>query len=181
MRARKIFRFSDSWTLEDRIALSQAGVAAEIATAARLDATFHGKFTTRPPVGLGGPETATLNGTARVHHGRGVLHLRGFLKSNGSLAPPYSNMSGELVLTGANPLHGALVLEVTGPPTNLAPPESTTTNLSYTVLSAWENFARLHIRPGTADLTLHTRLVPPGTPNGGVTHGTFTLVITELP
>jgi hypothetical protein len=176
MRPRKTFRFSDSWTLEDRIALSQGGVAAEVASAVGLHAAFRGKVTTRLPSGLGGGETASLNGSAHIVH-FGMIHLHGRLQSNGSLPPPDSNTSGVIILTAPRPHHGHLVLDVTGPPSDLAPQRTTTTPLSYTVASATGDFTRLPIGPGTASLTLHTRRGPQ---RGHVSHGTFTLVPTNL-
>lgn len=178
MRSRKTFRLSDSWTLEDRIALSQGGVAAEIASAVGLHATFHGNVATRLPSGLGGSETAALNGSTRVPH-IGAIHLHGNLQSNGSLPPPYSNTSGVLTLTAPGSHRGQLVLDVTGQPTNLAPPRTETTHLTYTVASATGDFTLLHIGSGTADLTLHTRLVPLGARHGGVSHGMFSLVLSD--
>lgn len=174
MRTRHQFRPSGSWILEDRVALSTTHAAADVASAAttarHLQLTFQGNFVTSPPQGIGGGDVTGLGGTARFPKA-GLVKLVGELRSNPSLAPPFSGLRGGLILTIAGqPGSGTLV--VTGPATDLSPARRSVTPITTRVVSATGVFAPFAGGHGTGTLILRSR--PVGFP-GGLVAGRFSL------
>lgn len=171
MKRRIAFRPSALGQLEDRIALSHAGVAEIAPHAQAVSASFRGRVRTDTPSDAGSQQTATLTGMAQIRK-FGVLRISGTLGSNGALPPPFSNTSGSLTLTsGSRRAPGTAVLEVTGPAANLAPRTRSAINLTFSVSSATGIFSQYVGAEGTGVLTLQTR------PRRGTTLslGNFTL------
>lgn len=179
MKGKHRFRPSESWVLEDRVALTVGGGSAIAASAISLHgltATFHGKFATIVPTGVGGTEQANLVGQSSLPR-IGRVSFGGYLRSNGSLPPHFARTSGPLTFTtGRNA--GSLTVKLTGPPSDLAPSRPTTTHLTFQVVKATGKFAAALDGHGTADLTLRTRPGRHGS-TPGVPHGNLTLVLTE--
>jgi hypothetical protein len=170
---RRSFRPTALAPLEERIALSHAGVAAHVsAHAMNVNATAHGTMTTTsPPKGMvGGSQNATLSGNSTIPK-LGAVHLTGKLSDNASLAPPYSNTKGSITLTlNSRKATGSMTVSVNGPPTNLAA-KAGTEQLSFTVTSASGAFASFLGDKGTATLSFHLKAKP----HSNVSTGPFTL------
>lgn len=162
--------------LEDRVALSHAAAAAEVASAATTArnprVTLSGNFVTVPPQGIGGGDTTSLAGKAQVPR-FGVARVVGSLKSNGSLPPPFSGTTGGLIVT--SPTHpGSAVLAISGPSGDLSPTRRSTIPVTFRVVSATGQFAPFVGGHGTGTLILRSR--PVGSP-GGLVSGRFSLTL----
>lgn len=179
MKPRRRVVLSEVVRLEDRVVLSGVGAAAEVAGAAvqpqNLRATFRGRYLTTLPSGLGGGESAQLNGAATIAQA-GRIRLSGTLSSNGSLPPPFSGTQGTLTVVGSRRLPGSATLAVTGPTSDLSPNARTFTRLTFTVTSASGKFSPLLHQDGEVDLTLRKARLLAG---GSSARGQFTMVLRE--
>lgn len=170
---RRSFRPTALAPLEERITLSQAGVAAHVAAhAMTVTLTAHGTMTTTsPPKGqVGGSQEANLSGTSTVPK-LGAVRLSGHLSSNGSLPPPSSDTHGTITLTlTSRKTPGSLTVSVSGKPTNLAA-KAGTENLTFTVTGATGALSSYMGATGTAVLSFHMKAKP----HSNVSSGPFTL------
>ena len=174
MRPRHKFRPSESWVLEDRVALSTASVAAEVAsTVHNLRLSFNGQFLTTPAQALGGGETLSLTGKAPLR-GAGVIRIAGTLKSNPSLPPSATGTTGALLVTSRK-LQGSAVLGIVGPTSDLSPAGRNTVAVTFRVVSATDQFLPFAGTHGVGTLLLRSRHA--GAP-GGVVVGQFSLRLT---
>jgi|GEM_PF-2465470 len=179
MRTKHQFRPAGEWALEDRVALSHASAAAEIAATAApvqgLRATFKGRFNAIPPAGLGGASQLNLAGKSNIA-GLGPVQLVGALSSNPSLPPSPTNTQGFVNLVSRR-AGGTVTVVVNGQGTDFTARTPSTTQLNYTVLAAPPKFASLIGSHGVAILGLRPRAgnLPPGSP---VT-GQFTLRVAQ--
>lgn len=179
MKSKHRFRPSETWVLEDRIALSSGGGSAALVSPISLHglrATFHGQFLTSLPTEPGASEQAGLSGQSSLPR-IGTIRTAGSLTSNGSLAPGFSKTTGALTFQGRQ-AGGSMTIRLNGPATDLAPSQPTTTTFSYQVVGATGGFSPLAGGHGIAQLTLRTRPAHHRFPTP-VAHGHFTLVLTE--
>jgi hypothetical protein len=182
MRPRRRFSTSESWSLEDRITLSHAGAAAEVAALATsgqvLPAMFRGSYLSTVQHGVDTVSSvAALNGSDTIP-GIGPVSLAGSLSNNAVFPSHFSQTQGNITLTAARRT-GTVTLALTGPYVNLAPPGVATVRLTFTVVNATGQFSSFKGAHGTAVLTLK----PSGPPQVGLptfrstSHGTFSLVL----
>ncbi len=176
---RRRFRPSESWFLEERIALSHAAeIAALAAPRAGLRVVFHGAVTTTTRQGVDtNSQVAALSGTGRVP-GFGPLNLAGTLNSSFVNVRSFPD-SGRLVVI-ARTHSGTMNLTLTGPHSDLAPRTATTSHFTFRVSRATGQFASLVGATGTADLTLKVRGPSAFNPShAGTSHGNFTLALKQ--
>jgi hypothetical protein len=183
MRPRRRFCPTGSGSLEDRIALSHAGAAAEVAAVGTpgsgLAAYFYGSSTTTLT-----RRTQTMIEEARLvglsaNPDVGVLKLSGDILSERGAVPGLSQAQGTLSITSRrNP--GKLTLSLTGPAADLISPTPTNSHLTFTVDDATGLFASLAGGHGTADLDTQAKLpTPKGLAHQVTGHGEFTLLLTS--
>jgi hypothetical protein len=183
MRSSRRFRPTGSWSLEDRIALSHAGAAAEVEAVgtpgSSLAAYFYGSSTT----------TLTLRTPTRSEEARlvgfsanpdvGVLKLSGDILSERGAVPGGSQAQGTISITSRrNP--GKLMLSLTGPAADLTAPTPTNSHLMFTVVDATGLFASLAGGHGSADIDVQVKLpTPKGLAHQVTGRGEFTLLLTS--
>jgi hypothetical protein len=178
MRPQRSFRSSGSWSLEDRIALSQAGAVAEVASATTPTlphtATFHGVYATTEQSGVNAQLFEThLRGSSQIAQ-VGNVHVSGSLKNDVVTATKQnSKTEGTLVIYGAVG-KGRLVLDVTGKFAKLDPTAKEKVPLTFTVKSATGAFASFAHGKGTVELTL-----APSASGSAVHRGEVTVVVTK--
>jgi hypothetical protein len=186
MNRQRRFRPSETWALEDRVALSHGGAVAEVAAASvraqaqTLGLTFVGNFATKTVHGIDtANSTAYLVGAARVA-GLGNVNLQGFAQDNIVFPSFRSPTQGTLVVATTAGGGGILTIQLSGPFADLAPGtgKTSTTKLTAKVVSATGVFAPEAHVTGTATLLLRTT----GSSQGGLmtpttTVGKFTLVL----
>lgn len=156
MTRRNVFRPDALGLLEDRVALSHAGVAEMAPHAQPVNAIFRGRVRTTSAGEAGSAQEAILvGGTIRRD---GVYRIVGDLNDNGSLAPPFSDLKGTITLISVSRrFPGMAVTATEGPATDLAPRTRTSTPTTSTVTKATGVFADFLGQHGTGILTLRTR------------------------
>lgn len=181
MRPSRGFRPSESWSLEDRVALSHNSAVAHVAQRAAGSqvehATFQGPYTTTVQSGVD-----TLNASVHLTASApfptvGTVSLDGSLSNNVVFPRRRSRTQGTFTFESQNFPGQTVVLSASGPYANLAPTRPTTIRLTVTVASAPALLGAYIGKHGNAVLTL----VPNGaTSSGTLTHtsaGSFTLVL----
>jgi hypothetical protein len=147
MPPRRAFRPADLSTLEDRLAPSSLAPAHVLdLTAERASSTVHGTYATTSHFGVDTiSSVASLKGTGTFLK-LGAVDLSGSL-SNTFVVPFYKGpTSGTIVLNSARGI-GALTVLVTGHNADLAPTQSSSFSLTFTVVKATGQW--------TADLGAH--------------------------
>lgn len=176
MKRRNAFRPGALGQLENRVTLSHAGVA-EIAPHAQLvNALFRGRARTTSGGEAGSArETTLVGGTIRRD---GVYRVVGALSDNGSLAPPFSGLTGTITLISVSRrFPGIAIEEIEGPVAKQVPSTRTSTPIMFKVIRTTGVFSDFLGAEGTGVLTLQTR------PRRGtnVSLGRFTLSVTVNP
>jgi hypothetical protein len=157
MRPLRRFLPSPVAPLEGRVALSHAGVVAEVArhlTPRPSHVTVQGPYVTTVQAGVDA-ETATLGLTGSVEAPTvGTVSVSGTVSNSVVFPRRRSHTQGALTLTSANYPGETVVLGLAGPYVDLAPGGTTTVRLNVVVRSAPGQLAAYIGRHGHAALTL---------------------------